>query len=329
MTFDERVRAVAELGFTERGASFLVTVMLHAGVCLSRQYCTHVGRARGEQSHDFFRALIARRVATAYPTAHRGTFIYHVHGKRLYRVIGEPENRHRRPVTLARAIERLMLLDAVLASPECLWLATAREKVEHFERVTKLRLDALPQLAFGHGSNRHVRYFPDKLPIGYVPHDHRHVFLYGVAGETALPFRRFLHRHAELIRALREWEIRLLVPPHLAEQAPRFELAAAEELEQPLTPTTAHDLRWYFEQRQRVDAGQPVEAPARFEELTRTFKRQRDWALYRSWKRDGDGAVYGATSPVLGAALANRDGRVTRQTLPNHYLHLAPLVGSA
>ena len=37
MTWDERVKAIADHGFTERQASFLVTVMLHSGVCLGRQ----------------------------------------------------------------------------------------------------------------------------------------------------------------------------------------------------------------------------------------------------------------------------------------------------
>ena len=50
---------------------------------------------------------------------------YHVHYKPLYRAIGEPNNRHRRPTTLARAIERLMLLDAVRDSDRT-WLATER-----------------------------------------------------------------------------------------------------------------------------------------------------------------------------------------------------------
>jgi hypothetical protein len=36
-------------------------------------------------------------------------------GKTLYAAVGEPNNRNRRPATLARAIERLMVLDAVLA----------------------------------------------------------------------------------------------------------------------------------------------------------------------------------------------------------------------
>ena len=49
-----------------------------------------------------------------------------------------------------------------------------------------------------------------------------------------MDFRAFLHRHAELLRALPEWELRLLVPRHLAEAAPLFEAAAREELAAPL-----------------------------------------------------------------------------------------------
>jgi hypothetical protein len=37
MTLAERITNVAGFGFTERQAGFLVTVMLHAGVCLRRQ----------------------------------------------------------------------------------------------------------------------------------------------------------------------------------------------------------------------------------------------------------------------------------------------------
>jgi len=38
MTFNERVHAVSEFGFTTRQARFLVNVMQHGGVCLPRQY---------------------------------------------------------------------------------------------------------------------------------------------------------------------------------------------------------------------------------------------------------------------------------------------------
>ena len=105
---------------------------------------------------------MAQGFATANDTAHRGALLYHLHGKRLYRAIGEPDDRHRRPVTLARAIERLMVLDGVLAEPETAWLATPHEKVEHFTTVTSLPLETLPGRGAGdQGGPR--RDFPDAL----------------------------------------------------------------------------------------------------------------------------------------------------------------------
>ena len=47
MTWDERVAKVRLHGFTDRQFLFLVTVMLHAGVCPGRQYCTFAGLAYG------------------------------------------------------------------------------------------------------------------------------------------------------------------------------------------------------------------------------------------------------------------------------------------
>ena len=162
----DRVQAVVASGFTERQARFLVTVMLHSGVCLGRQYCAQRGVARGQTQQNFFAGLTARRLATRYPTTHRRAHLYHVHGKRLYRAIGEPDNRHRKPTAVARAIERLMVLDAVLASPNLRWLGTERDKVAYFTTATSLRADELPHLTFGVEGARQVRYFPDKLPIG-------------------------------------------------------------------------------------------------------------------------------------------------------------------
>ena len=45
MTFDERVQALEPLGFTPRQTRFLVTVALHSGYCLRRQYSAFAGVA--------------------------------------------------------------------------------------------------------------------------------------------------------------------------------------------------------------------------------------------------------------------------------------------
>ena len=56
MTDAERIDAVAKLGFTPRQAGFLVTVVLHAGVCLSRQYCAYSGHRPGAECPRLLRA---------------------------------------------------------------------------------------------------------------------------------------------------------------------------------------------------------------------------------------------------------------------------------
>jgi hypothetical protein len=115
MTWDERVDAVAAhaRGVTDRQAAFLVTVMLHAGVCMDRQYCTFAHIAHGQKTTDFFRRLVDRGYAPAHScrnnSARRFTFI-----KPLRRHCN-PDSRHRKPTPLARAVERLMVIDAVLA----------------------------------------------------------------------------------------------------------------------------------------------------------------------------------------------------------------------
>ncbi len=71
MTFAERVHAVAKKGFTDRQAAFLVTVMLHSGVCIGRQYCAYARIVRGQKVYDFFGSLVAKKFATSYAAAHR------------------------------------------------------------------------------------------------------------------------------------------------------------------------------------------------------------------------------------------------------------------
>ena len=193
---------------------FLVTVMRHAGVCLPRQYCAFAGIARGQKTHDFFGRLVARRYATAYVGGHGGARLSPAQQAAL-----PGHRRARQPIPQAlsvdRAVERLMMLDHVLAHRDLHWLAgRAREARVLLAARRPLRREELPSLTFGDGTETTTRYFPDKLPIGVSADRRRHVFLYLVTQEVPLDFRAFLHRHAELLRALPEWEIRLLMPRH-------------------------------------------------------------------------------------------------------------------
>lgn len=108
MNFDDRVKAVAEFGFTERQARFLVTVMLHAGVCVPRQYARFAGTAYGHNVTTFFDRLVERRFVSVCRCVHNRAELYHVRYKPLYDAIDQPQSRYRRPVSGRLALDRVM-----------------------------------------------------------------------------------------------------------------------------------------------------------------------------------------------------------------------------
>jgi hypothetical protein len=118
----DRTQAVAEFGLAERQARFLVLVIRHAGVCVPRQYARFAGVAYGAKCNAFFDKLVRRGFARASECIHNRARLYHVHHKPLYHIIR---------VSPRLAIERLMLLDAVLATPDLEWLTTAPEKAAY------------------------------------------------------------------------------------------------------------------------------------------------------------------------------------------------------
>ena len=330
MTPESRIEAVETLTkFTRRQSAFLALVMVHSGVCVRRQYAAFAGIVYGEATKDFFKRLVKRRLASTYAAAHGRAVVFHVHAKPLYEAIGELDNRNRKPMTLPRAVERLMVLDAVIADRKLRWLGTESEKMEYFSTATRLRPSELPLLRFGDAPAQTVRWFPDKLPIGVTGDGRTHVFLYLVTRKAPVDFRAFLQRHAELFRALPEWELRVLVPRHFDKAARAFASAATEELATPLGLSERDDLAWYFRQRQRLEEGLPAEDRERFKAAAQRFREPRFRALYRASKKTGNGALHAIVSRILADAISRQRGRVVTHVLPHLYQHLAPLVGTA
>lgn len=328
MTPEQRVQAVVAEGFSERHARFLVLVLVHAGVFLRRQYAAHEGVRRGRTTEALVSTLRARHLATAYP-AHAKAHLYHVHGKALYRAIGEPDSRLRKPVTLGRAIERLMLLDVLVQDTTLRWLGNAAEKVGYFTALTGLRPDELPRLRFGSGAAKKARAFPDRLPIGVTADGRTHVLLYGVTGNDQMAFRAFLHRHHVLLEALSDWEVRLVVPKHLTTAVPHFERVAYEELARPLRLDAIWELHEYFAERQRVERGQAPGDAAAYERQRRTYRAPRFFALYRTWLHEGDAVLDLHASTVLAEAMTRARGRLSTVVLPHTYVHLDGMAGTA
>ena len=108
-TFDSvsvsRVSALRDCDLTPRQRSFLVTVMVHSGCFLERQYCEFTATVRGQNSREFVARLVARGFARAIETGpvRRGR-LYHVHHKPLYEAIGQADNRNRRLRPIGRMV---------------------------------------------------------------------------------------------------------------------------------------------------------------------------------------------------------------------------------
>jgi hypothetical protein len=147
---------------------------------MDRHCCAFARIAHGQNTTDFFAALVQRKFATAYTCAHKRARIFHLQHRALYDAIGEPHSRFRKPTPIGVAIERMMLLDAVLISSGVSWLASERDKLAHFCGLLRARLDQeeFPHITFGNGVRTCVRYFPDKLPIGVVGQGREHIFGY-------------------------------------------------------------------------------------------------------------------------------------------------------
>jgi hypothetical protein len=326
-----RVQALMDLGFPIRQARFLVHVLVFSGVFLERQYRAFTGLAHGQKTNDFLTKLVGDGYATGItPGAlHRGR-LYHVQYKPLYEAIGEPNNRHRKAASLGRFVERLMLLDAVLGDHHYGWLGTEQDKRTYFREALEqeLRDDWYPHLTFGTGAEKTTRFFPDKLPIGVpLKGRGRHVFLYLATREVPIDFRAFLLQHADLLKAVDEWTIRVLVPRRFRKAAALYRYAVRDAFLIPLGPQETEALDWYF----RARRGELV-CPSRDRDLdlataARKFVAARFEALYRMWLQRGVQALWAMQGSTLRDQLQRGEGRVEFAELPHQYSQLTPLVG--
>src|SRR2546425_2099597 len=211
MNLEHAIQRIAKCGFTDRQARFLVLVARHSGVCVMRQYSSFAGIVFGQKTRKFFAKLVQLEFVSSYDCAHNRGRIYHVRHRAIYDAIGEPDSRLRRPPGVPRALERLMLLDAILENPESIWMSSSAEKVDYLSSCG-ISTDDAPHLIIRQGDQRRVRQFPDRLPIGVHPSGHV-VFVYLHSDPMPDGVRDFLPRHAPPLARLLAWAIRIVVSP--------------------------------------------------------------------------------------------------------------------
>jgi hypothetical protein len=327
----ERVQAVMDFGFREPQARFLLHVLLFSGVFIERQYCAFTGIKHGQKTKGFLTSLVSRGYATPITPGklHQGR-MFHLQYKPLYEAIDEANNRHRKPASTGRFVERLMLLDAVLGDGKHWWLGTERDKVAYFDDAfeddTRIYY---PNLTFGDGPQKTVRFFPDKLPIGIAKDDGRHVFLYLVTRRVPSDFRAFLVRHANLLGAVDEWTIRLLVPVRFWNARALYGFAIRDTYIKRLTPAEVEQFDWFCRLRRGLtDEPDPYLSLDRAK-ATQKFGSARFRALERVWEREGKSGLRSFQCDFLIDKLRLRRGAIQFVPMTHQYLRLSPLVGVA
>jgi hypothetical protein len=221
MTTEERVQAVEALGLSLRQAQFLVTVALHSGYCLRRQYTAFTGTKTGKNVQRFLEGLVARQLARRTTYRHDRGYVYHLHAWSLYHALGHPNDRNRLQMSAAVIARHLMLLDVVIGDPAVRWIATEAEKVALFTTRFQVPIHALPRRTLMPEAKtaQATRYFRDKLPIG-LEGDSPTVRLVSLATDaSADSFERLLCDHARLLSALPAWAIVVIHPPRLTPPA--------------------------------------------------------------------------------------------------------------
>jgi hypothetical protein len=327
VTTDERAQAVAEYGFTERQARFLVLVMRHAGLCVKRQYAAFAGIANGgEKCNAFFHKLVRREYAVAADCIHNRARLYHVRYRPLYHAIGEADSRYRRAVPARSAAERLIRLDAALTSPDLDWLTTRAEKIAYLRAMTaSATSDDCADVTLQHEPDL-ANQFPGTFPIGVDPSGHV-VLLYVATVPWTDDFRTFLIGHTALLRVTRAWTLRLVFPQPLRRASTAYQAVVQEELTSPLDAQTIYDLRRYFFHRRRETDLQAIPEALRafLNRCAQVFRGPRFTHLYRRWLTEGDSA-FTPRSPGVPDALASGRAAVECVVLPHAYEHLSPLV---
>lgn len=325
MTAEERVQAVADYGFTNRQARFLVLVMRHSGLCIKRQYGTFAGiKPGGEKCNAFFEKLVRRGFATTSACLHNRARLYHVHYKPLYHAVGEPDSRYRRAVPARQVMHRLMRLDAALIGPDLEWLTTREEKRAF--HATMRAVNSPEQLAGEAVDDPEL--LPGTFPIG-IDACGRVVVFFLVTVPWTEDFRLFLRGQQPLLSVAPTWTLRLVFPPTLRRVVEDYTRAVHEELESPLADP--NEVNWFFFHRRQGTDWREYNKPgseaikAKIIRCTKVYSGPRFALLYRRWLTEREAALT-PISPVIRAALVSGRAGLDCVVLPHDYEPFSPLV---
>jgi hypothetical protein len=204
MTRDGCVAALERCGYQPRQAAFLALVMQTGGYFLRRHYAAFRRQVDGAVGTVFLRRAMARRHVERAPFVRRA-LVYHVASPVLYAAVGEPHRRSQRPAPVATVVERLMLLDVLVAHQDWNLLATEREILAWLSARGVLERGAgRVVLLARHGPDetRRQRWIGSR-PVCLEPGESAPTFIYMCSPtRTTADFDAFLTRHQSLFARL-------------------------------------------------------------------------------------------------------------------------------
>ena len=196
----DRVAALAELGWTGRDAEWIALVCLHSGVFLRAQYLSFRGRTDQETVRRFLKRCGRRLVEQPWNGTRRR--LCRIAWRPVYRALGAEHVRHRREAGPTVLLRRLLSLDYVLEHVTEPWLATEAEKVAALTGAG-IPESALPRRRYTRKSGSTTRYFAHKLPVAMDAERATFVFVQA-EDETPRAVRTWGRLHSPLWSALRE-----------------------------------------------------------------------------------------------------------------------------
>ena len=318
MTNPERVEALQSLGYTARGAAFLVLAALHGGYFLRRQAVQYTAKTEGQSASSMLDRLLAGGHAQVSVYAHN-VHVYHLCSRPFYAAMGQSDNRNRRerqPLTIK---SKLMALDFVLAHPDYHYLATEAEKFDYFTNTFSVQPSAMPTKLYRancrSGGDVTARYFVDKYPIFAAELESASPvvsFCFVNEGQTTLShFETFLSQYSDLLAALPRASVVYIAatraPFQRAEQA--FNRGLVKRFGTTSLVPNLDRIIDYFEARKRYesndfgafDRGRLIQ----LRDDRAAMSGQRYESLFRLWTAGGVKAVAAAMSvPTPAAARA-------------------------
>ncbi len=191
--------SLLRFGYTDREATFVYMVAVHSGYFLRRQFIESVNRERGGVATNFLRKAMELHHVTALPCT-EGRFIYHLHGKPVYRALEQGDSQSRRLKSTPEIRRRLIALDYVL-------LHLAQESFIESEDARQQLFTSLK--AKPEAVNRAAS-FLQSVPTSFLGTDEALTVRFAFVDEaqrSTSRYLRFLEAYSELIRSLERVEV--------------------------------------------------------------------------------------------------------------------------